>query len=120
MRKRNQGSFYRKGQLLKRIYQDDGSYEEIAQPFRYRGTGSAALTRIGGRLQTSGQLMPGFLHTDTSDSIEAITDLEYAKGDKVILDNGEVFSITQVNNLGFGELGRIRGIRRSSFTLLLS
>jgi len=120
MRKRSQNSFYRKGELIKRIYENDGSYEEIKQPFRYRGTGSAALTRIGGRLQTSGQLMPGFLHTDTSDSIEAITNLDYAKGDKVVLDDGQIYSIYQVNNLGFGEFGRIRGIRRASYTLLLT
>jgi hypothetical protein len=112
MRLRSSKDYYRKGQLLKRIYDNGGSYETIAQPFRYKS--------VGGTTQSSGQLMPGFMHTDTSKVIEAITDLDYAKGDKVTLDSGEIYEITQVVTKGFNEFGRLRGIRRSAKILTLS
>lgn len=120
MRTRSKYDYLRTGFLRKRIYSGDGSYETIDTPFRYRGAGSASIDRIGGSLQTSGQLMPGFMHTDTSNAIEAITPLDYAKGDKVILDDGSLYEVTQVNTIGFGEYGRLRNIRRSSATLVLS
>jgi hypothetical protein len=112
MRKRVQAEYLRKGFLLKRIYQVEGSYEEIKRPFRYQSA--------GGTTQSSGQLMSGFMHTDTSKTIKAITDLEYLKGDKVILDTGETFEITQVVTEGFNEFGRLRGIRRTAKILFIS
>ena len=112
MRRRSNKDYLRKGQLLKRIYTDDGSYETISQPFRYQGTGSTT--------QSSGQLMSGFMHTDTSSVIKAITDLRYEKGDKVILDNKNTYEITQVVNEGFNEFGRLRGIRRTAKMLYIT
>lgn len=64
--------------------------------------------------------MPGFMHIDGDARIEAITDLDYAVGDKVILDNGETSEITNVQTNSFNEFGRLRGIRRSSKVLQLS
>ena len=69
---------------------------------------------------TSGQLMPGVMHTDTSNTIEAITALDYAKGDKVTLDGGDTYEIVQVNDASFNEFGRLRGIRRSAKILQLT
>jgi hypothetical protein len=112
MRTRSKKEYLRTGFLKKRIYQGDGSYETIDTPFRYKSA--------GGTTQSSGQLMPGFMHTDTSKIIEAITDLDYAKGDKVTLDSGEIYEITQVVTKGFNEFGRLRGIRRSAKILTLS
>jgi hypothetical protein len=103
--------YLRKGQLLKRVF-DNGSYEEIAQTFRYQSA--------GGTTQSSGQLMAGFMHTDTSKVIKAITDLQYIKGDKVILDNGETYEIVNVVTEGFNEFGRLRGIRRSAKILTIT
>jgi hypothetical protein len=91
---------------------DNGSYEEIAQTFRYQSA--------GGTTQSSGQLMAGFMHTDTSKVIKAITDLQYIKGDKVILDNGETYEIVNVVTEGFNEFGRLRGIRRSAKILTIT
>jgi hypothetical protein len=112
MRRRSNKDYLRKGQLLKRIYENDGSYETISQPFRYSSE--------GGTTQSSGQLMNGFMHTDTSKVVKAITDLKYAKGDKVILDNEETYEITQVVTESFNEFGRLRGIRRSAKILFIS
>ena len=112
MRLRSNKEYYRKGQLLKRIYKDDGKYETVSQPFRYQS--------VDGLRQTSGQLMNGFMHTDTSQIIKAITDLKYLKGDKIVLDNGEVHEITQVQNDAFNEIGRLRKIRRSAKILFIS
>jgi hypothetical protein len=112
MRLRSSKDYYRKGQLLKRIYDNGGSYETIAQPFRYKS--------VVGSTNKSGQLMPGFLNIDGDVTIEAITDLDYAVGDKVILDNGQTNEITQVKSASFNELGRIRGIRRSAFVLTVT
>lgn len=112
MRTRSKKEYLRTGFLRKRIYAGDGSYETIDTPFRYKSA--------GGGVQSSGQLMPGFMHTDTSNTIEAITALDYAKGDKVTLDNGEIFEIIQVNDASFNEFGRLRGIRRSAKVLQLS
>lgn len=112
MRRRSNKEYLRKGELRKRIYKDDGSYETIARPFRYQP--------VDGLRQTSGQLMAGFMHTDTSQIIKAITDLKYEKGDKIILDSGEMHEITQVQNEGFNELGRLRGFRRVAAILFIS
>jgi hypothetical protein len=112
MRRRSSKDYYRKGQLLKRIYDNAGSYETIAQSFRYQSE--------VGTTQSSGQLMAGFMHTDTSSTIKAITDLQYFKGDKVILDDGETYEIVNVVTEAFNELGRIRGIRRSAKILQLT
>ncbi len=112
MRRRINKEYLRKGKLLKRIYQEDGSYETIARPFRYQSS--------GGTTQSSGQLMSGFLHTDTSKVVKAITDLQYNKGDKVILDDEETYEITQVVTEGFNEFGRLRNIRRSAKILFIS
>lgn len=112
MRDRRTIDYLRKGQLLKRIYDNGGSYEEVARPFRYKSAGPTT--------QSSGQLMNGFMHTDTSSRIEAITDLPYAKGDKVILDNGERYEITQVETASIQEYGRIRNIRRSAKVLSIT
>ena len=112
MRRRSNKEYLRKGQLIKRIYQNDGSYETIARPFRYQSA--------GGTTQLGGQLMNGFMHTDTSKVVKAITDLEYLKGDKVILDNKETYEITQVVTEGFNEFGRLRGFRRSAKILFIS
>jgi hypothetical protein len=109
MRLRSTKDYYRKGQLIKRIYEGDGSYEDIALTFRYQ---SAV-----GTTQSSGQLMSGFMHTETGATIIAITALKYAKGDKVILDDGETYEIRNVISRSFNEKGRIRGIRRSAFEL---
>jgi len=111
MRRRSNMDYLRKGQLLKRVF-DNGSYEEIAQTFRYQSA--------GGTTQSSGQLMAGFMHTDTSKVIKAITDLQYIKGDKVILDNGETYEIVNVVTEGFNEFGRLRGIRRSAKILTIT
>ncbi len=111
MRRRSNMDYLRKGQLLKRVF-DNGSYEEIAQTFRYQSA--------GGTTQSSGQLMSGFMHTDTSKVIKAITDLQYTKGDKVILDNGETYEVVNVVTEGFNEFGRLRGIRRSAKILTLT
>ncbi len=112
MRRRSNMDYLRKGQLLKRVFEADGSYETIAQPFRYQSA--------GGTTQSSGQLMAGFMHTDTSKVVKAITDLKYTKGDKVILDDGETYEVTNVVTEGFNELGRLRGIRRSAKILTLT
>lgn len=112
MRRRINKEYLRKGQLLKRIYKNDGSYETISQPFRYQSQGRTT--------QAPGQLMNGFMHTDTSSVLKAITDLPYQKGDKVILDNKETYEITQVVNEGLNEFGRLRGIRRSAKILFVS
>ncbi len=112
MRRRSSKEYYRKGQLLKRIYDNGGSYETIAQSFRYQSA--------GGTTQSSGQLMAGFMHTETSKVIKAITDLQYNKGDKVILDDGDTYEVVNVVTEGFNELGRIRGIRRSAKILQLT
>lgn len=112
MRRRIQKEYLRKGELRKRIYKDDGSYETIAKPFRYQSQGQT--------MQNSGQLMAGFMHTDTSSVIKAITDLRYEKGDKVVLDNKETYEITRVINEGLNEFGRLRGIRRSAKILFIS
>jgi hypothetical protein len=112
MRNRRTFDYLRKGQLIKRIYQDEGSYEEVARPFRYKSTGQT--------IQSSGQLMNGFMHTDTSARIEAITDLPYDKGDKVILDNGERYEISQVQTVSIQEFGRLRNIRRSAKLLSIT
>jgi hypothetical protein len=112
MRRRSTKDYYRKGKLIKRIYSGDGTYEDIAITFRYQ---SAV-----GTTQSSGQLMSGFMHTDTTATILAITDLKYAKGDKVILDDGETYEIRNVVSKSFNELGRIRGIRRSAFELTVT
>lgn len=112
MRRRSNKEYLRKGELRKRVYKDDGSYETIARPFRYQSA--------GGTTQSSGQLMNGFMHTDTSKIIKAITDLEYNKGDKVVLDNKETYEITQVVSESFNEFGRLRGFRRSAKILFIS
>ena len=112
MRLRSSKDYYRKGQLLKRIYEGDGSYETISLAFRYQSG--------GGTTQSSGQLMSGFMHTDTSKIVKAITDLKYAKGDKVILDDGETYEIVTVVTAGFNELGRLRNIRRSAKILTIT
>jgi hypothetical protein len=112
MRRRSSKEYYRKGQLLKRIYDNGGSYETIAQPFRYQ-------SQVG-TIQSSGQLMAGFMHTDTKTAIKAITDLKYLKGDKVILDDGDTYEVVNVVTEAFNELGRIRGIRRSAKILQLT
>jgi hypothetical protein len=112
MRLRSSKDYYRKGQLLKRIYEGDGSYETIATSFRYKS--------VVGSTNKSGQLMPGFLNIDGDVTIEAITDLDYSVGDKVILDNGQTNEITRVQSASFNELGRIRGIRRSAFILTVT
>jgi hypothetical protein len=112
MRDRSQFDYYRTGQLLKRIYQGDGSYETIPREFRYKSA--------GGSINTSGQLMSGFMHIDGEATIEAITDLDYAVGDKVILDNGETNEIIRVQNNSFNEFGRLRNIRRNSFTITVT
>lgn len=112
MRRRSTKEYLRKGQLLKRIYEEDGRYETIATPFRYRSD--------GGRTQSSGQLMPGFTHIDGEAFIEAITDLDYAVGDKVILDNGETNEIIRVQTESFNEFGRLRNIRRSAKRLTVT
>lgn len=112
MRLRSSKDYYRKGQLLKRIFEGDGSYETIALSFRYQSESGAT--------QSSGQLMSGFMHTDTAASITAITDLKYAKGDKVILDDGDTYEIVNVVTKSFNELGRLRGIRRSAKVLSLT
>lgn len=112
MRRRSNKEYLRKGELRKRIYQSDGSYETIARPFRYQS--------VGGTTQSSGQLMNGFMHTDTSKIIKAITDLQYQKGDKVVLDNKETYEITQVVTEAFNEFGRLRGFRRSAKILYIS
>jgi hypothetical protein len=112
MRDRSKFDYSRTGQLLKRIYQDDGSYETIPREFRYKSA--------GGSTQNSGQIMPGFMYTDGGARIEAITDLDYAVGDKVILDNGETNEITNVQSVSFNELGRLRGIRRSAYILTVT
>jgi hypothetical protein len=106
MRQRINMDYLRKGQLIKRIYEEDGSYETVSKPFRYQSG--------GGTTQSSGQLMSGFMHTDTGKVIKAITDLEYSKGDKVILDDKNTYEITNVVTEGFNEFGRLRGIRRSA------
>jgi hypothetical protein len=111
MRRRSNMDYLRKGQLLKRVF-DNGSYEEIAQTFRYQSA--------GGTTQSSGQLMAGFMHTDTSKVIKAITDLPYNKGDKVILDDGETYEVVNVVTEGFNEFGRLRGIRRSAKILTIT
>jgi len=112
MRLRSNAQYLRKGKLLKRIYTNDGSYETIAQPFRYQST--------VGQSQTSGQLMSGFMHTETSATIKAITDLKYAKGDKVILDDKETYEIVSVSTESFNEFGRLRNIRRSAKILTVT
>lgn len=113
MRLRSNREYLRRGKLLKRIYDNTGgSYETIPKSFRYQS--------MGGTLQESGQLMNGFIHTDTSKMIKAITDLQYKKGDKVILDNGETYEITRVETDGFNEFGRLRGFRRSAKILFVS
>lgn len=112
MRLRSNKEYYRRGKLLKRIYKDDGSYETVAQPFRYQSA--------GGTTQSSGQLMAGYIHTNTSKIIKAITNLKYLKGDKVILDDKETYEITQVVTEGFNEIGRLRGIRRSAKILYIA
>ncbi len=112
MRRRSNKDYLRKGQLIKRIYENDGSYETISKPFRYMSE--------GGTTQRSGQLMNGFIHTDTSKVVKAITDLAYKKGDKVILDNKETYEITQVVTEAFNEFGRLRGIKRSAKILFIS
>ena len=112
MRLRSNKDYYRKGKLIKRIYEGDGSYEDIALTFRYQSA--------GGTTQSSGQLMSGFMHTDTSKVIKAITDLKYAKGDKVILDDGETYEIVTVVTEGFNEFGRLRSIRRSAKILTIT
>ena len=112
MRTRSKYDYLRTGFLRKRIYSGDGSYETIDTPFRYKSA--------GGSRQSSGQLMPGFMHIDGDATIEAITDLDYAVGDKVVLDNGETNEITNVQTNSFNEFGRLRGIRRSSYTLTVT
>lgn len=112
MRKRSKNEYLRTGKLLKRIYAEDGSYETIPREFRYKSA--------GGSRQSSGQLMPGFMHIDGDATIEAITDLDYAVGDKVILDNGETNEITNVQTNSFNEFGRLRNIRRSSYILTVT
>ena len=112
MRRRSNMDYLRKGQLIKRIYEDDGSYQTISQTFRYQSG--------GGTTQSSGQLMAGFMHTDTSKVVKAITDLKYAKGDKVILDDKETYEIVNVVTEGFNEFGRLRGIRRSAKILTIT
>lgn len=112
MRKRSQYDYLRTGQLLKRIYAEDGSYETIPREFRYKSA--------GGSRQSSGQLMPGFMHTDSGATIEAITDLDYAVGDKVVLDNGETSEITNVQSVSFNEFGRLRKIRRNAYILTVT
>lgn len=112
MRRRSNFDYLRKGFLQKRIYLADGSYEEVKRPFRYKSD--------GGSTQSSGQLMAGFMHTDTSAVIEAITDLPYAKGDKVLLDNDSTYEIVRVDTVSFGEYGRLRNIRKSAFRLELT
>ena len=112
MRLRSSKDYYRKGKLIKRIYADGGSYEDIALTFRYQSA--------GGTTQSGGQLMSGFMHTDTSKVIKAITDLKYAKGDKVVLDDGETYEIVTVVTEGFNEFGRLRGIRRSAKILTIT
>jgi hypothetical protein len=112
MRTRSKFDYLRTGFLRKRIYSGDGTYETIDTPFRYQSA--------GGTTQSSGQLMPGFMHTDTSKVIKAITDLDYAKGDKVTLDGGDTYEITQVVTAGFNEFGRLRGIRRSAKILTIT
>jgi hypothetical protein len=112
MRRRSSMEYLRKGQLLKRIYKDDGSYETIAKPFRYQS--------VQGTRQTGGQLMNGFMHTDTRAILKAITELKYEKGDKVITDSGEKFEIIQVESEAFGEFGRIRNFRRAAAILFIS
>jgi hypothetical protein len=112
MRRRINKEYLRKGQLLKRIYEDDGSYETIATTFRYQSQGQTT--------QSGGQLMSGFMHTDTTSVVKAITDLRYEKGDKVILDNKQTYEITQVVNEGLNEYGRLRGFKRSAKILYLT
>lgn len=112
MRRRINKEFLRRGQLLKRIYKNDGSYETISRPFRYETQRAST--------ETSGQLMSGFLHTNTTATIRAITDLKYEKNDKVILDDGESYEVIQIVTDSFGEFGRLRGIRRSAKILFLS
>lgn len=112
MRRRSSKEYLRKGELRKRVYKDDGSYETIARPFRYQS--------VQGTRQTGGQLMNGFMHTDTRAIIQAITDLKYEKGDKVITDSGEEFEIIQVESAAFNEYGRLRGFRRASAILFIS
>ena len=112
MRLRIKKDYLRKGMLLKRIYTNDGTYETIPTPFRYKSA--------RGAMYNSTQLMSGFLSVDGDAIIEAITKLDYAVGDKVILDNGELNEITNVQSASFNELGRIRGIRRSAFILTVT
>lgn len=112
MRTRSKKEYLRTGFLKKRIYAGDGSYETIDTPFRYKSS--------GGSTSTSGQLMPGFMHIDGDATIEAITPLNYAVGDKVILDNGETNEIIRVQSVSLNELGRLRGIRRSAFILTVT
>jgi hypothetical protein len=112
MRRRTSAEYLRKGRLLKRVFNNDGSYETIPRNFRYQS--------VQGTQQLSEQLLTGFMHTDTNAVIKAITDLKYDKGDKVILDDGETYEITQVQTESFNEFGRLRGIRRSAFVITLS
>jgi hypothetical protein len=112
MRRRSNKEYLRKGQLIKRIYENDGSYETISRPFRYETQRAST--------ETSGQLMNGFMHTNTTATIKAITDLKYEKGDKVILDDNSTYEIIQIVTESFGEFGRLRGIRRSAKILFVS
>ncbi len=112
MRRRSNKDYYRKGQLLKRIYENDGSYETISKPFRYETQRAST--------ETSGQLMNGFLNTNTTATIKAITELKYEKGDKVILDDNNTYEVIQVVTDSFGEFGRLRGIKRSAKILFVS
>jgi hypothetical protein len=112
MRRRSNKDYLRKGQLIKRIYTDDGSYETISRPFRYETQRAST--------ETSGQLMNGFMHTNTTATIKAITDLKYEKGDKVILDDNSTYEIIQIVIDSFGEFGRLRGIQRSAKILFIS
>ncbi len=113
MRRRVNREYYRKGKLLKRIFKDDGSYETIPRTFRY--------TSEVGAVESQGQLMSGFMHTDTANNaVKAITDLKYNVGDKVILDDGGEYEIIRVVKESFNELGRIRGIRRSAHIIFIS
>lgn len=113
MRRRINREYYRKGKLLKRIFKENGSYETIARTFRYN-------SEIGAT-ESSGQLMSGFMHTDTANNaVRAITDLKYSVGDKIILEDGGEYEIIRVQKESFNELGRIRGIRRSAHVLFIS
>jgi hypothetical protein len=106
MRRRTSTEYLRKGKLLKRVFNNDGSYEIIPRNFRYQS--------VVGTQQNSGQIMSGFMNTELSATIKAITELKYEKGDKVILDDGETYEITQVQTESFNEFGRLRGIKRSA------